>query len=467
MKYYLAVDIGASSGRLILGHVNKGKIVCEEMHRFENRLYEQDGHLCWDYQKLFDEICVGMRKCKLQNKVPVSMSIDTWGVDFVLLDGNDQVIGQTVGYRDQRNIGMDEELLKYISQEELYARTGIQKAVFNTIYQLLAVKKEHPEYLAKAKTMLMTPEYFDFLFTGRKMCEYTIASTTQLLNAASKTWDTLLIEKLGLNRDMFLPITMPGTKVGNLREELKNYVGYDCEIIQAAAHDTGSAVMAVPVYNSSDVVYISSGTWSLMGVELEKPDLSEESRRRNFTNEGGYDYRFRYLKNIMGLWMIQSVRRETGNKYSFAQLCELAIQEDKYPGRVDINDNRFLAPENMTEEITAALVEQGIRAPKNIGELATCIYQSLAESYASTVLEIESMTGKKYDSIHIVGGGCNADYLNELTAKATKKTIYAGPSEATAIGNLLSQMIHYCEFENLTEARRAVHDSFDVKIIKA
>ena len=218
-----------------------------------------------------------------------AVSIDTWGVDFVLLDEKDEVIGQTVGYRDQRNIGMDEELEKLISKEELYARTGIQKAIFNTIYQLLAVKKEHPEYLEKAKTMLMTPEYFDFLLTGKKMCEYTIASTTQLLNAASKTWDNLLIEKLGLNRDMFLPVTLPGTKVGNLREELKNYVGYDCEIIQAAAHDTGSAVMAVPVYDNSDVVYISSGTWSLMGVELEKPDLSEESRQRNFTNEGGYD----------------------------------------------------------------------------------------------------------------------------------------------------------------------------------
>lgn len=465
MNYYLAIDIGASSGRLILGHVENGLIKCEEIHRFENRLYDVDGHLCWDYKKLFDAMCEGLIKCKEQNKIPVSMSIDTWGVDFVLLDENDKVIGNTVGYRDSRTNGMDDELSKTISPEELYARTGIQKAIFNTIYQLVAVKKQHPEYLEKAKTLLMTPEYFDFLFTGQKKCEYTIASTSQLLDPNKKDWDYELLEKLGIPTDIFLPISTPGTVVGHFSEEVKNRVGFDCEVVLCAAHDTGSAVMAVPVFGGREAVYISSGTWSLMGVERMEADLRDESRIHNFTNEGGYDYRFRYLKNIMGLWMIQSVRKEIAADMSFGEICAQAA-ETGYKGRVDVNDNRFLAPLSMTEEVKKALKEAGYPEPSGVAELAACIYESLADSYGETIKEIEELTGKKYDSINIVGGGCNATYLNELTAKATGKTVYAGPSEATAIGNLLVQMIKSGEYADLETARKAVYDSFGVKEIK-
>ena len=466
--YYLAVDIGASSGRHILAHMENGKLQLEEVHRFYNGMSEKDGELCWDFDALFKEIKTGLKKCKEIGKIPVSIGVDTWGVDFVLLDENDQVLGNTVGYRDDRNQRMDEEVYKIIPEKELYARTGIQKAIFNTIYQLMAVKTKHPEYLEKAKTFLMVPDYFHFLLSGVKSNEYTEATTGQLINPYTKEWDMELIEMLGYPTDMFQKVSVPGTILGDLRPELQEEVGFNCKVVLPATHDTGSAVLAVPS-NNPDTVYISSGTWSLMGVERMEADCSPASYAHNFTNEGGFQYRFRYLKNIMGLWMIQSVKKELkeerGIDLSFGELCADAATQT-IPSIVDANDERFLAPKNMIKEVQAACAESGQPVPETAGEIASVIYNSLAKCYAATIEEIQEITGKTYDSISIVGGGSNAVYLNELTAKYTGRTVYAGPTEATAIGNLMVQMMANGELGDLATARDCVFESFAVQTYK-
>lgn len=461
-KYYLAVDIGASSGRHILGSVdNNGAINLEEIYRFENGMVKNDDTLCWELDKLFTEIKNGLKKCVEIGKIPSTMAIDTWAVDYVLLDVNDQVIGKTAGYRDKRTLGMDDAVYNIISEEYLYLRTGIQKQIFNTIYQLMAVKTQKPQDMEKAKHLLMVPDYFNFLLTGKKLTEYTNATTTQLVSPITKDWDYELIEKLGYKKEIFGKISMPKTSVGAFRDDIAAEIGFNCEVVLPATHDTGSAVLSVPA-NDDDYLYISSGTWSLMGIERMDADCSLQSKKANFTNEGGIDYRFRYLKNIMGLWMIQSVRHELGDAYSFAELCRLATKADQFASRVNVNAECFLAPDNMTEAIKQYCTDTNQEVPNTIGEIAACIYQSLADSYATTVKEIEEITGRTYQRIHIVGGGANAGYLNELTAKATKKDVYAGPTEATAIGNILAQMLKAGDYATIQEARQAVFDSFPI-----
>lgn len=461
-NYYLAIDIGASSGRHILGHLQDGKMELEEIYRFENGLVERNGHLCWDHGKLFCEILAGLKKCKELGKVPVSMGIDTWGVDFVLLDENDQMLGDTVGYRDDRTRGMDEKVYEFISEDDLYARTGIQKAIFNTVYQLMAVKTKHPEYIRQAKAMLMTPDYFHFLLTGVKMQEYTMATTGQLVNPHTKDWDYELIDLLGYNREMFLPIHTPGTLVGHFREEIQKEVGFDCEVVLPGTHDTASAVLSVPA-NDDDFLYISSGTWSLMGIETKNANCSPESKAANITNEGGYDYRFRYLKNIMGLWMIQNVKKELKDAYSFAQLCDMASECNDFTSRVEVDNDCFLAPKSMIAEVQRFCRETNQPEPKTPGEISAVIYNSLGECYAKTAKEIEKIMGRTYSRIHVVGGGSNAVYLNQLTAKYTGKEVHAGPTEATAIGNLVAQMIKAGDFSTVEEARTCIYRSFEVK----
>ena len=460
--YYLAVDIGASSGRHILGHMENGKMILEEIYRFENGMVKKDGELCWEFDRLFNEIVNGLKKCKEIGKIPVSMGVDTWGVDFVLLDKDDKVLGNTVGYRDHRTEGMDEEVYKTISLKDLYARTGIQKAIYNTVYQLMAVKKKHPEYLEQAETLLHVPDYFHFLLTGEKTCEYTEATTGQLVCPTTKDWDYELIDMLGYPRKIFQKLIMPSTSIGHLTDAVKEAVGFDLEVVAPATHDTGSAVLAVPA-NDDDFIYISSGTWSLMGIERKEADCSEKSCEMNFTNEGGYAGRFRYLKNIMGLWMIQSVKKEFTEDLSFAEICERASKET-ITSLVDCNDDCFLAPKSMIEAVKKFCRDSKQQVPETVGEIAAVIYNSLAKCYGDTIEEIEALTGKKYTTIYVVGGGANAGYLNELTAKYTGKKVSAGPSEATAIGNIVVQMLHDGVFKDLPEARTCVGKSFDVKI---
>ena len=461
-KYYLAVDIGASSGRHMLASMKDGKMQLEEVYRFPNGMDNKNGTLCWDVERLITEIKNGLKKCKEIGKIPVSMGIDTWGVDYVLLDKDDNILGDTVGYRDSRTEGMDEKVYEVIPQDDLYARTGIQKQIFNTIYQLMAVKQSHPEYLEQAETILMIPDYFNFLLTGVKKNEYTEATTGQLISPKTNDWDYELIDMLGYNSRMFLPVSMPGTVVGDFTEEVQKEVGFNCTVVLPATHDTGSAVLAVPT-NDDDAVYISSGTWSLMGIERKEADCSMESMKANFTNEGGYDHRFHYLKNIMGLWMIQSVKKEFTEDLSFAEICEMASKET-ISSIVDCNDDCFLAPKSMIDAVQKFCRDTDQQVPETVGEISSVIYNSLAKCYGDTVEEIEAITGRKYSTIYVVGGGSNAGYLNELTAKYTGRKVSAGPSEATAIGNIIVQMLHDGVFASLPEARTCVKESFDVKM---
>lgn len=462
MNYYLAVDIGASSGRHILGHLEGGRMVMEEIHRFENGLIQKDGELCWDLEKLFVQIKAGMKKCAALGKIPVSVGIDTWAVDFVLLDENDRVIGNTVGYRDARTAGMDARVYERIPEERLYERNGIQKQSFNTIYQLEAVKQKHPEYLERAEHFLMVPDYFHFLLTGTRAAEYTNATTTQLVTTRTNDWDMELIGLMGFPKKIFPRIVMPGTALGHLQASVREEVGFDCQVVVPATHDTASAVLAVPS-NENETLYISSGTWSLMGVERMEADCSEQSRLLNFTNEGGYEHRFRYLKNIMGLWMIQSLRKECGNAYSFAELCSMAEQED-ISSLVDCNDSRFLAPQSMSAAVQEFCRESGQPVPETPAQLARVIYHSLADCYKKTAEQIEGITGVHYEGLHIVGGGSNAEYLNRLTAGATKKTVYAGPTEATAIGNMAVQMMYAGALTDLQAARKCIYESNEIRV---
>ena len=461
-KYYLAIDIGASSGRHMLASMKDGRMQLEEVYRFPNGMDNKNGTLCWDVERLFTEIKNGLKKCKEIGKIPVSMGIDTWGVDYVLLDKDNKILGDTVGYRDSRTEGMDEKVYETISQNDLYARTGIQKQIFNTVYQLMAVKESHPEYLEQAESTLMIPDYFHFLLTGVKKNEYTNATTGQLISPKTNDWDYELIDMLGYNSRMFQPVSMPGTVVGEFTKEVQDEVGFNCTVVLPATHDTGSAVLAVPT-NDDDAVYISSGTWSLMGIERKEADCSMESMKANFTNEGGYDHRFRYLKNIMGLWMIQSVKKEFTEDLSFAEICEMASKET-ISSIVDCNDDCFLAPESMIEAVQKFCRDTNQQVPKTVGEISSVIYNSLAKCYGDTVEEIENITGKNYSTIYVVGGGSNAGYLNELTAKYTGRKVSAGPSEATAIGNIIVQLLHDGMFADLPEARNCVKESFDVKM---
>ena len=463
-EYYLAVDIGASGGRHILGHLEDDRIRTEEVYRFPNGMKETDGALCWDLDGLFAEILAGMKKCAELGKIPVSMGIDTWGVDYVLLDKDDRILGRTWAYRDSRTEGMDTEVSRVISPAELYARTGIQKQPFNTIYQLMADKCRQDGTLEQADRLLMLPDYFHFLLTGNKTTEYTDATTTQLVSPETRDWDLDLIRSLGFPEKIFGEILPPGTPAGHLSDRIRDIVGYDCRVTLPATHDTGSAVAAVPA-EGEDVLYISSGTWSLMGTELPEADCSAESMQLNLTNEGGYGYRFRYLKNIMGLWMIQSVRKEFPQEYSYAEICEHAAGE-KIASIVDCNDNRFMAPESMIRAVQDYCRETGQQVPQTEWEIAAVIYNSLARCYADTVAQLESRTGRHYDRICIVGGGSQADYLNQVTAAATGRTVYAGPGEATAIGNLIVQMLADGKFASLQEARACVRDSFRIRIFE-
>lgn len=482
-SYYLAIDIGASSGRHILGHLENGRMVLEEIHRFDNRQVHKNGHDCWDIDHLWQGILDGLKACKALGKIPATVGIDTWAVDFVLLDQNGRMVGDAVAYRDSRTEGADQLVEAKIGAADLYARTGIQKQNFNTIYQLAALQKEHPEQLEAAHSLLMIPDYFHYLLTGVQKQEYTNATSTGLVHADKKTWDRDLLDLLGLPRRLFGPLSMPGTVVGPLREEIAAQVGFQTTVVLPATHDTGSAFLAVPA-GDDRAVYLSSGTWSLLGVENEAPITTEESRKQNFTNEGGAWYRYRYLKNIMGLWMIQSIRRELNGveyvagkeraawtldvqpgekQWTFPDLIAAAESAADFPSVVNANDDAFLAPASMIAVIQATCATAGQPVPRTVGQLMQCVYRSLTLCYKNAIAGLSQLTGKTYTAIHIVGGGCQDNYLNRMTAAICRLPVWAGPVEGTAIGNLVIQMIHSDEFADLAAARQCIRESFDIK----
>ncbi len=461
MKYYLSIDIGASSGRHILSSVQNGKLVLEEVYRFENGMTQKDGHLVWEYEKLFSNIIEGLKECKKLGKIPVSVGIDTWGVDYALIDADGKVIGDVYAYRDGRTEEPIKKVHEIIPFETLYKRTGSQFQIYNTIYQLYTDKLSGK--LDKAERFLMMPDFFNYLLTGVMKNEFTNASTTGLMSAKTRDWDMETVKELGLPEKLFKELSDPTTLVGNLKPEIAKEIGYDLKVVLPATHDTASAVMAVPEIGQP--LYISSGTWSLLGIESPVAISTEEALKENFTNEGGYERSTRFLKNIMGLWMIQCVRREYNKKYSWGDFVTLSKEVKDFDSIVDVNDNSFLAPASMIEAIKDYCRKTGQKVPETPGEIALCVYDSLAVCYKRAVETVERVTGYKFDTIHIVGGGCQNAYLNELTAKRTGRRVVAGPVEATAIGNALSQLLYDGAVKNINEAKELVKVSFDTETI--
>ena len=470
MACYLAVDIGASSGRHIVGQVVDGRMELTEVYRFENGLTRKDGHLCWDIDALAQSVIAGLAAAKEAGFTPTTIGIDTWAVDYVLLDERDRRLGECVGYRDSRTDGMRDalELAGILPFDEHYAHTGIQYQQFNTAYQLCALSRENREQLDNAIVLLMVHDYLNWVLTGKKAQEYTNASTTALVNAQTCDWDDELIDRLNLPWDIFQPIRMPGETLGHLRPEVAERVGFDAEVVLVASHDTGSAWLSVPARDDK-AVYFSSGTWSLVGVENREPICTPQSAAANFTNEGGYERRYRYIKNIMGLWMIQNVRHELGQKTGTAptwdELVKAAEQARAtgFHAVVDADDPEFLAPASMLAALREVCERSGEPVPTTMGEYALCVYDSLAADYARTIEQMSELTGVDYTSINIVGGGSNNGYLNQATADACGLPVYAGPTEGTALGNLMVQFIHAGEYGSLEEARAAIKKSFEIR----
>jgi rhamnulokinase len=457
MRYYLAIDIGASSGRHILGHVENGKLSLEEIYRFDNYITNVNGTLCWDVDHLVGSVVEGIKLCKALGKLPATIAIDTWGVDYVLLDADQKEIFPAVAYRDSRTNTIPEEIDKIISREELYARNGIQSLNFNTIYQLYCDKLSGK--LERAAHFLMMPDYLAFKITGKLANEYTNLTTGALINAKTKAIDTELLGMLGIKDDIFESVMLPSTPLGGLSEKIRNEVGFDSTVVLAASHDTASAVAACPVGDSG--MYISSGTWSLIGTEITTPVLTPEALHSGFTNEGGVNYRYRFLKNFMGMWLFQNIRKNLDKKYTYDEMMKMAM-ESELRGYIDTNAPEFTAPENMIDAIKNYLGMPDL----TVGEVLASVYHSLARSYKEAVGTIEAISGQKIELINIVGGGCKDEYLDRLTAQYTGKRVIAGPVEATATGNLITQMMYDDKSLTLADARELVKKSFnDIKEI--
>ncbi len=450
---HLAIDIGASSGRHILGEVRDGKLQLQEVYRFENNLKTVDGHKIWNTENLVSQVKAGIKRCAEIGKIPDTVAIDTWAVDYVLLDGDGKELLPVYNYRDSRTESAVPDVEAVIPQDELYRLTGIQKQNFNTIYQLWCDKQSGK--LNRARTFLMIPEYLSYKLTGVAANEYTNASTTGMVNAATRSWDDSIISRLGYPKILFGKLNQPGTLLGSFSQEMQDYAGFNAQVVFAPSHDTASAVVASPLEENG--LYLSSGTWSLLGMENHEAITSERARQANFTNEGGMEYRYRFLKNYMGMWLFQNIRRNLSKTYSYDDMMFMA-EDSKYEKTFNVNDPRLVAPDNMIDAIQQVLGES-----LPLGDLLNSTYHSLAASYREAVEEIESITGKQAAAVHIVGGGCQDKYLNALTANYTGKPVTAGPVEATATGNLVAQLVYSGECADVDEARKLIRKSFSIQ----
>lgn len=461
---YIAVDIGASSGRLMKSELQAdGRITLEEIHRFKNGFRMKDGHDRWEIGRLTKEILVGLEKLKKSGVTECYVGIDTWAVDYCLIDKNSELLEEPISYRDGRTETAVKQFSTEFSLEKLYEKTGIQIQPFNTIFQLFVEKQEK---LSQADQLLLIPDYLGYVFTGNAVTEKTNASTMQLLNPESQDWDEELLALAGIKKEQLPPLTDSGTVLGQLQVE--KFLTFDlpkATFITVATHDTASAVIGTPGAGE-DWAYISSGTWSLLGIETTLFNVSREAFFENYTNEWGAHNTIRFLKNIMGMWLIQEVARMQNYQHSYAKLAELAEATPAFQQFIDVNDPSFLNPENMIEAIQAYCQKTGQTVPKTAGELARCIYDNLALCYAVELEKMEQLTGtgRKIDRMHIVGGGSNNRFLNQLTANAAGITVEAGPGEATAIGNILLQMITTNVFSDLKEARKVIQKSFEIAI---
>lgn len=429
MKYCLAIDIGASSGRHIVGWMENGSIQTREVYRFPNGVKEQDGHLIWDMEALLGYVVAGIREAFQAYPDIQSLSVDTWGVDYVLMKG-DQEVWPCYAYRDSRTDRSIPEVHKIIPFEELYSHTGIQFQTFNTVYQLYDDKLAGR--LEGITDTLMIPEYLMYKLSGVKAREYTEASTGGMLSAETGEFDMEIVDRLGLPRDLFPKLSQPGTVLGDLRPEIAEAVGGNCKVVLCATHDTGSAVEGIPMEGNQP--FISSGTWSLLGVKIPKPLTNESSYRSNYSNEGGVGY-IRYLKNIMGMWLVNELKKDLCPDTSFPEIVKMA-EESTCDALVDANAQAFMAPKSMK----AAFDEATGGKLQSVGDYFRCAYRSLAVCYRNALNNLEANTGTKYDSLYIVGGGAKNQFLNRLTEEATGKKVIALPIEATALGNLKVQL---------------------------
>jgi len=469
-QVYLAVDLGAESGRVIGGLFDGRTVELEEIHRFSNGPINVAGTRRWDLIGLWKEIQDGLRKAatKYGNRV-ISVGVDTWGVDYVLLSAKGEMLGLPYNYRDPRTDGIMEHAFTQVPRKEIFATTGLQFMPINTLYQVLSMQLREPEFLAIADKFLMIPDFFHWLLCGSKVVEFTNATTTQFFDAGKRTWAVDMLRKFGVPTRMFPDVVGPGTNLGKLRPDVVQATGLGrIDVVAPATHDTGSAVAAVPTDNTGKAnwAYISSGTWSLIGVEVQQAILTEEALKQNVTNEGGIDGTYRLLKNVMGLWLVQECRRSFerhGNDFDYSQLTHLATQADPFRSLIHPNDPAFLSPEDMVVAIREACSKSGEPVPETEGELVRCALESLAMKYRDVLRGIEKLTGEPVEVIHIVGGGCQNTLLNQFTADACGVPVIAGPIEATALGNVLVQARAAGAIGSLAEIRSVVKASSELK----
>jgi rhamnulokinase len=472
---YLACDLGADSGRLMLGTLDNGKIAIEEIHRFPNGPVKTDGALHWNIDGLFAELKNGLRKAAARNLPIASISSDSWGVDYVLLDDRGLVMPPVWCYRDARTTAGVEKVRAQVDWPATYAETGIQFMTLNTIYQLAA---EPPGRLARASQLLLIGNAFNYFCSGVAKNEISLASTTQLYNPQTGTWSKKLLDALQLREDLFAPLCPSGTRLGPLKKDLAAETGLSTlrsatedgpqiEVIASCSHDTCAAVAAVPS-SGGNWAYLSSGTWSIIGVEWPQPVINDQSRSLAFTNEIGFGNSVRLLKNIVGLWIVQECRRHwagEGNNYNFATLEKLAGDSPPFVSLINPDDPRFLSPDDMPRKIADFCRETNQPAPADHGAVVRCIYESLALFYLATLHRLEQLTGQKIERLHIVGGGSKDMTLNQYTANALKIPVIAGPAECAALGNILVQAIALGHLPSLDAAREVVRNSFELKTV--
>ena len=467
---YLGVDLGASSGRVIAGLFDGETVELRELHRFPNGPVSVGGTLRWNVLQLWSEIQIGMSKAAAKFGDDIqSIGVDTWGVDYVLLSKAGEMIGQPYNYRDARTQGMMEHALTQVPRRDVFAQTGLQFMEISTLYQLLAMQKTDPELLAMADTFLMMPDFFHWLMSGSRVVEFTNATTTQCFHPTTGNWSFDMLRQFDLPAEMFPQVVGPGTKLGTLREDVARRTGLSrIDVVAPATHDTGSAVAAVPTRNTglANWAYLSSGTWSLMGVEVQEAVLTDRALELNVTNEGGIDNTFRLLKNIMGLWLVQECQRsfnDSGQSFDFGQLVQMAEQSPPFRSLVDPDDASFLSPDDMPSALQDWCRNTNQPVPETVGQLIRCALESLALKYRRVLGWIEELTGTRVEVIHIVGGGSQNELLNQFTANACGRPVVTGPVEATVLGNVLVQARTSGAIDSLADIRDIVRASSELK----
>lgn len=464
-KRVLAFDFGASSGRAIIGCFDGDKITLEEVHRFSNDPVSVGGTVYWDVLRLFYEIKQGIIKAKIAGGFD-SIGIDTWGVDFGLIDSEGKLMENPVHYRDARTVGLVDEAFKTMPKEKLYGITGIQFMELNTLFQLISLKKYRPWMLERADKMLFMPDLFGYMLTGKMCAEYSIASTSQLIDLDKRMWSKEILDAFGIKESVFAPLVQPGTVLGELSKEVCEECGVDpVPVISVCGHDTQSAITSVPCENG-DFAFLSSGTWSLFGTELDKPIVNETSMNINITNEGGFDGSTGFLKNIIGLWLIQESRRQwkrEGKEYSYADLEKLALAAEPFKCFIDPDAPEFVPHGNIPERVREFCRKTGQYVPETVGEIMRCIYESLAMKYRLTFEKLRECTERDYPVIHVIGGGTKDGLLCQMTANSCDRTVKAGPIEATVMGNVAVQLMSDGSVENIGQARKIVAESSELK----